>query len=105
MEDRLGSHLLDDRRHPLAVDDVELDQARGWRHAAALAGGEVVDHRHLVATREQRVDEVRADEAGPAGHDRLLCHARESIEVHSRPVAGRARAGMRQPTACSRGAS
>ena len=36
----------------------------------ALAGGEVVDDRHLVAARDERVDEVRADEAGASGDDR-----------------------------------
>ena len=33
----------------------------------ALAGGQVVDDGHLVAAIEERVDEVRADEAGAAG--------------------------------------
>ena len=36
----------------------------------ALAGREVVERRHLVAAREQRIDDVRADEPGPPGHER-----------------------------------
>ena len=36
-----------------------------------LAGGEVVDDGHLVAAREERVDEVRSDEPGAAGDEGL----------------------------------
>ena len=36
----------------------------------ALPLREVVEDVHLVAAREQRVDDVRADEAGPPGDDR-----------------------------------
>jgi hypothetical protein len=53
------------------VADVGLDQlgARRQRPVEVLAppGREVVDDRHLVAAREQRVDQVGADEAGAAG--------------------------------------
>ena len=49
------------------VRHVEL---RSRRHVGALPFGEVVDHVHLVAAREQRIDDVRADEARPSGHDR-----------------------------------
>ena len=35
----------------------------------ALAGGEVVEDGHLVAALDERVDEVRADEAGAAGDE------------------------------------
>ena len=43
--------------------------ARAVGQVLALAGGEVVDDRHLVAALDQRVDEVRADEAGAAGDE------------------------------------
>ena len=36
----------------------------------ALAEGEVVDDDDVVAARDERVDEVRADEAGASGDDR-----------------------------------
>ena len=53
------------------VADVGLLEAGAARQRAAevlaLAGGQVVDDRDLVAAIEERVDEVRADEAGAAG--------------------------------------
>ena len=76
--------------------DVELGQlgARRQRPVEVLAppGREVVDHRHLVAAREQRVDQVRPDEAGAAG-DQCL---------HDAPILrgsadGRAARGRRTP--------
>ena len=58
----------------LAVADVELVEldpaAPGALEVLGLAGREVVDDGHLVAAVEQGVDEVRADEAGSAGHER-----------------------------------
>src|SRR5260370_22112629 len=33
------------------------------------AGGEIVDHHHGVATIDQQIDDVAADEAGPSGDD------------------------------------
>ena len=47
-------------------------RARGERAVEVLAPArrEVVDDADVVAALEQGVDEVRADEAGPAGHER-----------------------------------
>ena len=50
--------------------DVVLEQRRGGVHVLALAGGEVVDDRHVVAARDERVDEIRPDEARTACDDR-----------------------------------
>ena len=44
--------------------DVELVELGRGGHPLALAGREIVDHRHAVAAREQRVGDVGADEAG-----------------------------------------
>ncbi len=59
----------------LALDD--LDRVDDLREVRPVAGGEVVEHAHLVAAREQRAHEVRADEARPAGdehlHELTLC--------------------------------
>jgi hypothetical protein len=52
------------------VADVLLEEARAGVDVLALAGREVVDDRHLVAAREQGVDEVRPDES------RTPCHRR-----------------------------
>jgi hypothetical protein len=49
----------------LAFDDLHVDGLE----VAPVAGGEVVEHPHLVAALEQRADEVRADEAGTAGDE------------------------------------
>ena len=54
---------------PLA--DVALDE-RGRRvHVPALAERQVVDHDDLVPALDEAVDEVRPDEPGTTGHDRL----------------------------------
>ena len=43
--------------------DVALVQHGAGRDVLALPGREVVEHVHLVAAREQGLDDVRADEA------------------------------------------
>ena len=53
---------------------VVLVQRRAGGDVFALPVREIVDDVHLIASREQPVHEVRADEAGPAGDDRP--HAR-----------------------------
>jgi hypothetical protein len=76
-------HLGRRRRDPFGqrrrIADVELDQLGPRRQRAvevlAPPGGEVVDHGHLVAPRQQRVDQIRADEAGAAGDQSLHTRA------------------------------
>jgi hypothetical protein len=41
--------------------------AFGEVEVGPAAGGEVVEHPHPVALREEALDDVRADEARPAG--------------------------------------
>ena len=71
----LGLRSARQRGQRGAVADVELDQLGAGRQrpveVLAAAGREVVDDRHLVAAREQRVDQIRADEAGAAGDQSL----------------------------------
>ena len=68
MSGRAAANTL---RSALRVADVGLVEAGAARQrraeVLALAGGEVVDDGDLVAAVEERVDEVRADEAGAAG--------------------------------------
>ena len=52
------------------LPDVALVQRRAVGDVLAPAGREVVDHVHLVAAREQRLDDVRADESRSSGDDR-----------------------------------
>ena len=47
----------------------------------AAAGREVVDHVHLVAAREQRIDDVRADEARSSGDHRPHGHILRTMFV------------------------
>ena len=61
-------------------------RATAPREVLALAGGQVVDDRHLVAAIEERVDEVRADEAGAAGDQGT--HGRRILR-QGRPMSGR----------------
>ena len=58
VEDRVGLDLLDERQQPVEFDDVQLAQLGVCGDAARIAGGQVVDDRHLVALAEQRVDDV-----------------------------------------------
>ena len=73
MEDHLGLDLLDElheRRGFADVDPLELSAGLQRRLKVALVpAGKVVDDGHAVAAGDQRVNEVRADEAGPAGHE------------------------------------
>ena len=50
--------------------DVVLQQRGGGVDVLAATRAEVVEHDHLVPARDQGVDEVGADEAGPAGDER-----------------------------------
>jgi hypothetical protein len=58
VEDRTGLDLGHSRFKAVELDDVEHPQIGAIGHPLALAGGEVVDHRHLIAVREQGVDDV-----------------------------------------------
>src|SRR5581483_12361304 len=53
------------------VAQVDHVQPRARVHPAGIAGGEVVDDRHVVAGRDEAIHHVRADEARSAGHDDL----------------------------------
>src|SRR5829696_3167113 len=60
--------------HALVAAEVafhELDLIPHVREVGAVAGGEVVEHPHVVAAREQRADEVAADEPAAAGDEHL----------------------------------
>ena len=59
------------------VRDIALDQGRGGRQIAALTGGQVIEHTHGVAPRDQSVAQVRADEAGSPG-DQIDTHEAKS---------------------------
>jgi hypothetical protein len=58
--------------HRVRVGDVDLVQRGPAGHRRieirTPAGGQIVDHLHLVSGVEQRIDEVGADEPGSAGH-------------------------------------
>ena len=70
MEDAIGPEVAADALDRGEVGDVGGDQPGALGHGVGdvlpAAGREVVDDRHLVAARDQRVDEVRADESGAA---------------------------------------
>ena len=63
-------------RQCVGVGDVPLHQPRAVAEVLPPPGAEVVDHRDLVAARDEGVDEVRADEPRSAGDDRT--HGRVS---------------------------
>ncbi len=71
MEDDLAA--ADGVVDALVALDVALDQldvVAELGEVLAPAGGEVVEHAHLVAVVEQALDEVRADEPAAAGDER-----------------------------------
>ena len=67
VEDRLG---LDRVEHLVGLPDVGDVQRRVAGDSLASPLREIVEDVHLVAARKQRVNDVRADEAGAPGHDR-----------------------------------
>ena len=99
MEDHLGP-APGDHLHQLAGADVELVEgelvgrpARAVGQVGQRPGRQVVDHVDGMALGQQPVDEVRADEAGSAGHHRL----------HAAPHVIGAAAGARTSSAPSAG--
>ena len=65
-------HRLVDVRLPELEVGVALERA----HVGRRTGDEVVESEHTVAMSEQRLAEVRADEAGSAGDDGARLRAR-----------------------------
>ena len=96
MEDDVGPELSAERFDG-GVADVELVELGAGGEVVARAGGEVVDDVHLVAAREQRVDDMRADEARAACDERPHCaSSRETPLNHAvRGFAGRDAVGVR----------
>ncbi len=67
VEDDVGT--LEALAHDRLVGDVPDDEACGFAHVLTGPSREVVEDTHLVAACQKGVDQVRADEAGPTGHD------------------------------------
>jgi dTMP kinase len=57
-------------QRPQVAPQVALVELGALGDLLPLAVREVVEHVHLVSARDQRVDDVRADEARASGHDR-----------------------------------
>ena len=74
VEDGSGAELVERRSQRRSVGDVDPRKGRWGRQPARVARREVVDDEHLVAVAHERVDDVRADEACPSGHQRPPCH-------------------------------
>jgi hypothetical protein len=58
--------------HPLEASELalhDLDVAAKMEEVPPVSGGEVVDHPHVVPLGEERIYEVGADEARPAGDE------------------------------------
>src|SRR5262249_10636621 len=60
----------------IALVEREPGLAVMLREVRLAAADEIVDHTHAIATREQQIDHVAADETGAAGDDGFaLAHA------------------------------
>src|SRR5687768_1761970 len=57
------------RARRFGAREINLDEVRAFRDVFPPAGGEVVEHRHVVAVLEIEVSDVRTDEPGAAGHE------------------------------------
>jgi dTMP kinase len=68
MEAELGASLVEDT--PCVETDVSFVHSRLSTDVLALSPREVVEDVHLVAARDQRIDDVRADEARASSDDR-----------------------------------
>jgi hypothetical protein len=72
----LGRQVIEDGRpfgrSDRQVDHVSCEDLDSGRQVARAAGREVVDHAHPASAREERPDQVRADEARASGHDMQL---------------------------------
>ncbi len=67
VETDLRPRLFEDLGEPCA--HVALDELRALGHVLALPVREVVHDRHVVAARQQRLDDVRADEPSAPGNE------------------------------------
>ena len=77
--------LADDRRREDRVDDeVEVRAVAEVLDVAQRAGRDVVEGEHLPACCEQELGEVRADEAGASGDERLSSHDTQRNERFGR---------------------
>jgi len=56
------------------VTDIRLIEASRGVQVGALTGGQVVDDGNRVAGGEEGIDDVRADEPGPAGEEDVFWH-------------------------------
>ena len=87
-----GVDASDEPSHDDGVPHVALDEREPGvaevlsKVRRAASGRESVEHRDPVAALEQRVDEMRSDEAGAAGHEQVI--------VAHRGVPPRSREGM-----------
>jgi hypothetical protein len=70
-------NALDRARHGSCVAHVAVDQLDVMTHVLEVcrpARGEIVEDPNPVATSEEGVNDVRADEPGAARDDTGLCH-------------------------------
>ncbi len=67
--------LLDQRADQRLIAGVTGHQYRFRRYGPALPGGKIVHHDHPLALGDQPSDGVRADVAGPTGHQHCAIHA------------------------------
>ena len=70
MEARLRLRLRERSSDSGRIADVDLEKPGALVHVAALPAREVVEHPHVVAALDERVHDMRADEASSACYER-----------------------------------
>src|SRR5262245_19521185 len=85
-----------------ALDNAQSRGARDLGEILAPTGGEIIEHGHRVAIRNQPVDEMRAEETGASGDQRTAFHrdARWWLKA-SRPQLSLARLASKAICVCS----
>ena len=64
-----------ERERHVVPHQLEMRIAEAGDDVVLVAGEVVVDAQHVVARRQQALAEMRAEEAGAAGHQNPLAHA------------------------------
>ena len=73
-----------EREGDVVAHQLEMRIAQQMRDVVLAAGEEVVDAQHVVAVAQQALAQMRAEEAGAAGHQHALCGVK-AISVASAP--------------------
>ena len=97
VEDVREAVLVEQTTHELDVQDRSLDERRARADVAAQAARQIVERDDLVAAREERIDDVRADEPRGSGHQNLAAGSRQAASGYMKVGSSRRRMMLAAP--------